>query len=726
LGGKAEPLSITTTTTTTTPLTTTIKTDPKAWEKFVTNIQQSMQEKEMQKTQAKVFPISTKVEGFIENKTSELPEVVKLASGFGKEFFGSVAQMAESPITLYETFKGTAKIAKEQGIKQTALDYGTAFSVMPESMLTYAYENPLEFAGRIGGGILLGKVITKVTAPKYIESLELENIYQMPNNKAVIKGKVISKAKPLIGKTIDLGTTDFKTAVKSKPIEGLKDFTKSKSFSEIITDIKGKKTTTIGEGISISSTKGKLTGSIGKMDVFDITKKQIETISSESLTKNIGKGKYFTIGGSITDKGTKGVSIGFSQVINKKGYGGGYGDLFTEIVDVAKKQTEPVITSTKIMKPITFPKTTTPIKTEIKITEKSPLSGMTVKVPEIKSTKDVSQLEKYTPLPVKSKPISIQIIESPKVMKEEPTGYDIKFPDETQKPASEKLKYPSPWSPSKKIIEEEEYYIRPPSSPAIQIPASQMESVLDIHYDIQPMIGQITIPTSQTFTREIPSIAQVTSVTEKTRQREIPMTRQIEIQKPVTRQIQMQQPIQKRITRQIYLQKPMTQTRQRPMMMQMQQQFNKTNLIVPPPMISTKLGKKYKSIGTGKAYSILVRKGGKFIKIKSPPLTRQSALYLGGKITGETELASFKLEPTVGRPLSIKGASFKSYMFRRPVGKSKLKSDTYIEKSKFRIDQPIELKEITYKGIKASKERKGKMKIPKIGIRGMGKNVIRL
>lgn len=357
----------------------------------------------------------------------------------------------------------------------------------------------------------------------------------------------------------------------------------------------------------------------------------------------------------------------------------------------------------------------------LKVSEKSPMTGK-ITYPEIKTakgtTKDAvaSQFEKHTPIMFPEKATS-------KIDTSSKTGVyssiEIKF-------SSEKLKYPSPYS-APKITEEEEYYISPPGSPAIQIPSTtQMESVLDTRYYNQPMIGQIITPTTQTFTGEIPSMTQASSFAEATRQNEISIIKQMQMQKPATRQIQIQRPIQENITRQIYIQRPTTATKQKTMLTQIQMQKPFSSTILMPPLLSSKT-KKLKSSTIGKkAYSVLVRKGGKFVRIKLPPLTRRSALSLGAKITGETELASFKLEPTVGTPFRIKGEGFKPYMFRKPKGKSKLGKDVFIEKSKFRIDQPIELREITYKGIKASKQRAKKPNIPKFKFGKVKKNAFRL
>ena len=85
--------------------------------------------------------------------------------------------------------------------------------------------------------------------------------------------------------------------------------------------------------------------------------------------------------------------------------------------------------------------------------------------------------------------------------------------------------------------------------------------------------------------------------------------------------------------------------------------------------------------------------------------TKQQALGLGGMIVGGGQKASFKVEPTtdaIDRMLRVDPFKTKQYY--------KTKSGMYIEKTRFRINEPGELAAITEKGLEALKRKPRKKK----------------
>lgn len=101
--------------------------------------------------------------------------------------------------------------------------------------------------------------------------------------------------------------------------------------------------------------------------------------------------------------------------------------------------------------------------------------------------------------------------------------------------------------------------------------------------------------------------------------------------------------------------------------------------------------------------------------------TEKSAKGLAQQLVGGTSLASFRISKAYGVPKMVSGLpTFKASQFRMPVRKGKkIASGVYVEKTKFRIDTPGELKGITLKGLKAlelypalrkKKKKKGKKK----------------
>jgi len=95
-------------------------------------------------------------------------------------------------------------------------------------------------------------------------------------------------------------------------------------------------------------------------------------------------------------------------------------------------------------------------------------------------------------------------------------------------------------------------------------------------------------------------------------------------------------------------------------------------------------------------FKVEVRKGGKFKLLSGTILPKAMAKNLGASFVSKTSAATFRLVPTKRkvRKGKAKFSSGLASMFR--VGKGK---NTFIEKRKYRIDRPMELKEITFKGL---------------------------
>ena len=96
------------------------------------------------------------------------------------------------------------------------------------------------------------------------------------------------------------------------------------------------------------------------------------------------------------------------------------------------------------------------------------------------------------------------------------------------------------------------------------------------------------------------------------------------------------------------------------------------------------------SIGKGsrrlsKAYNVLVRRKGKFVKV-AKGLPKNKALKFGADVAEEYIQRSFRLEESGVTSLADLGSFTDSFKFRQPKGKSRLPRDTFIEKSKFAIN----------------------------------------
>ncbi len=132
---------------------------------------------------------------------------------------------------------------------------------------------------------------------------------------------------------------------------------------------------------------------------------------------------------------------------------------------------------------------------------------------------------------------------------------------------------------------------------------------------------------------------------------------------------------------------------------------------ITPPTPTTGLSlldekKHYKRLfaRTQKVFWVFGKRRGRFFKLSYKPLPKKQALSLGGKWAAETAGATFKLKPSKQfvkrrKKMSNEWDKIKKQFYRK--GKR-----TYVEKTRFRIDAPGELEEITYKGLLTKKQKK--------------------
>jgi len=102
-------------------------------------------------------------------------------------------------------------------------------------------------------------------------------------------------------------------------------------------------------------------------------------------------------------------------------------------------------------------------------------------------------------------------------------------------------------------------------------------------------------------------------------------------------------------------------------------------------------------------YDVFVRRKGKLNKLNIKPVDSKRALKQGVLATDKTTARTFVLKKT-GKQVRSSGTkkpSLKKY--RSPKGKSKLPAGSYVEKSKYAIDSPLERMGITMAGMKAIK-----------------------
>lgn len=103
---------------------------------------------------------------------------------------------------------------------------------------------------------------------------------------------------------------------------------------------------------------------------------------------------------------------------------------------------------------------------------------------------------------------------------------------------------------------------------------------------------------------------------------------------------------------------------------------------------------------TGAGFDVYVRERGTFVKITDKPLSRGEAINFGAYRVSNTARASFKLVKSKSGRLGVfKGERIKRERF------TEKKNDLFVEKAKFRIKSRGELEEITFKGIRAKKQK---------------------
>ena len=137
---------------------------------------------------------------------------------------------------------------------------------------------------------------------------------------------------------------------------------------------------------------------------------------------------------------------------------------------------------------------------------------------------------------------------------------------------------------------------------------------------------------------------------------------------------------------------------------------------LPRPRKPTRLERQF-------GFALEVRRGGRFVSAFPGKLfTEATAKGLAQQLVGGTPLASFRIKRFLGKPIALKGLpTFRPEQFRKPIraGIPQLASATFIEKTKFRIDQPEEFRGITLKGLatleafpekRKRKKKKGKAK----------------
>jgi len=114
-------------------------------------------------------------------------------------------------------------------------------------------------------------------------------------------------------------------------------------------------------------------------------------------------------------------------------------------------------------------------------------------------------------------------------------------------------------------------------------------------------------------------------------------------------------------------------------------------------------------------FKLEVRRKGKFVSaFPGKAFSEKTAKRLAQQLVGGTPLASFRLTKVRAPRLTKVGGlpTFKPLQYRKPIkrGKMQFSSKTFIEKTKYRIDEPGEFRGITLKGIMAPRKKKTKKK----------------
>ena len=176
--------------------------------------------------------------------------------------------------------------------------------------------------------------------------------------------------------------------------------------------------------------------------------------------------------------------------------------------------------------------------------------------------------------------------------------------------------------------------------------------------------------------------------------------RQSTVQKQTVVQIQQQVQVQSQLQEQVQVQSQLQEQVQ--VQSQLQEQLQKQFQILKPqerlkikriPDISFKSVPKDKSI-----FNVFVKERGKF-RLKSRALSQEDAFMTGANIVKRNSSASFKVVGDDDKPIDYDG-------FISGFRRSKKDRNVLVELSKFRINTLGELKQITMKGILASKNKR--------------------
>jgi hypothetical protein len=98
------------------------------------------------------------------------------------------------------------------------------------------------------------------------------------------------------------------------------------------------------------------------------------------------------------------------------------------------------------------------------------------------------------------------------------------------------------------------------------------------------------------------------------------------------------------------------------------------------------------------AYNLFIRRNNKYIRANKQPLTALSANNLGHQIVENNAARSFYLKRVAGKPTTMPNLQpMPFYQYRNPVSNSKLSKISFVEKSKYAINTPGELRQITFR-----------------------------
>ena len=187
----------------------------------------------------------------------------------------------------------------------------------------------------------------------------------------------------------------------------------------------------------------------------------------------------------------------------------------------------------------------------------------------------------------------------------------------------------------------------------------------------------------------------------------------IRIQEPTTTlktgKIQIQEPTTTLKTEQIQIQEPTTTLKTGKIQIQESLpdlKILKVSPVPPPPIfigggVGINLNFDKDKTKQLKGYRVITKKGGKEKLLSQTAFTKEEALQFGANRVGKTARASFKLVEAKGVTGKFKGTGGLDKFY-------KSKSGFFVEKNKFRIDTPGEVREISRKGLKAKKQKKSK------------------